>query len=165
MSKTHIGHGEMAAAMEGKPVSDEPSGNNSAWREPDGSGGRYILLIDDEEMILDVLIALLRDDEGYEVYATRSGEEALRVAPAAMPGLILMDLTLPQGDPEDIAHRLRSRPGWRDVALVICSGAERLREEAERLGAIGYLAKPFGLADVIDLVERLGVPRRPRGDG
>ena len=110
-------------------------------------------------------IALLRDDEGYEVYATRSGEEALRVAPAAMPGLILMDLTLPQGDPEDIAHRLRSRPGWRDVALVICSGAERLREEAERLGAIGYLAKPFGLADVIDLVERLGVPRRPRGDG
>lgn len=140
------------------------SGNGDVSREPGRDGGEYILLIDDEEPILDVLVALLRDDEGYEVYTARSGEEALHVAPPAVPGLILMDLSLPDGDPKDVAQSLRSRPGWQDVALVICSGADRLREEADRLGATDCLPKPFGLTDVTDLVERLGLPRRRRRD-
>jgi CheY-like chemotaxis protein len=158
-----LGERQTAAAKEGDLVSAGASGNGDVSREPVGAGGgEYILLIDDEETILDVLVALLRDDEGYEVYTARSGEEALHVAPPAAPGLILMDLSLPDGDPKDLAQRLRSRPGWQDVALVICSGAERLREEADRLGATDCLPKPFGLTDVTDLVERLGLPHRQR---
>lgn len=120
----------------------------------------YILLIDDEPSILDVLVDFLRDDEHYEVWAAHSGEEALRLAKEAPPGLILMDVTLPGEDMETVVQALRARPGWRSVPLAILSGAEDLSQLTARLGAQAYLKKPFNLEEVGQLAERMGVPRR-----
>ena len=128
-----------------------------------GTEGRYILVIDDEDAILEIVVELLRDEEQYEVYAARSGAEALRLAPATPPGLVLMDVTLPNESAEEVARALRARPGWQDVALVICSGTVRIRQLAEQLEARGYLAKPFDLNDLLAVVARFGVPRRSEG--
>lgn len=128
-----------------------------------GAGGRYILLIDDEDAILDVLVALLRDEECYEVYAAHSGAEALAIVPETQPGLVLMDVTLHNERAEEVAQSLRARPGWRDVALVICSAAPHIQQFAEQLEAREYLAKPFDLNELLALVARFGVPRRPEG--
>jgi CheY-like chemotaxis protein len=127
------------------------------------AGGRYILLIDDETAILDVLVSLLRDEEGYDVYAAHSGTEALHIAPEPRPGLVLMDVTLRDERADDVVHALRARPGWHDIALVICSASPHIRQFTEQLGAREYLAKPFDLDDLLALVGRYDVPRRRAG--
>jgi CheY-like chemotaxis protein len=114
----------------------------------------YILLIDDEEAILDVLISVLHDDEGYEVLAVRSGGEALSVAPQTSPSFIMMDVTLPNEEPSEVVRLLRNRPGWERAAVVICSAIPRLREVAEQLGADGWLPKPFELDELIAVARR-----------
>lgn len=127
------------------------------------AGGRYILVIDDEDAILDVFVSLLRDEEGFEVYAAHSGAEALRIAPEPRPGLVLMDVTLRDERADEVVGALRARPGWHDVALVICSASPRIQQFVEELDAREHLAKPFDLDDLLALVERYGVPRRGAG--
>jgi CheY-like chemotaxis protein len=120
----------------------------------------YILLIDDEEAILDVLTAVLHDDEGYTVYAVHSGQEALTMAPEASPSFILMDVTLPNERAGEVVRMLRGRRGWERTAVVICSAVPQLPEVAEQLGADGWLAKPFELDELIALARRFGAPSR-----
>jgi CheY-like chemotaxis protein len=121
--------------------------------------GDYILLIDDEETVLDVLVAFLRDEEGYTVVAARSGAEALDQVPETPPAIIFMDIHLHNEKPEEVAQNLRTRPGWSDAALVVCTAHPNIHDYAKRLGANAYLAKPFDLDDLLDLVTRFG-PRR-----
>jgi CheY-like chemotaxis protein len=144
--------------MPGNPGgAHDPRGGSSAER---GADGHYILLIDDEEAILDVLVALLRDEEGYQVCAARSGVEALQIAPERPPALVLMDATLRNEITEDVVRSLRSRPGWEGVAVVIVTAAPRIQQLAEQLNARAYLAKPFDLDDLLALVARFGVRQR-----
>ncbi len=136
----------------------------------DGSGGGapgnvgargYILLVDDEESILELLVAFLQDEEGYVVYPARSGVEALSGTPTDPPALVLMDITLRDEDARDVARRIRERPGWESVPLVLCTAAPHTLEIAQDLGAAGTLAKPFDLDDLLDVVQRFGPTGRP----
>ena len=135
--------------------------NGSGGDAPgDVSAGGYILLVDDEESILEVLVAFLHDEESYAVYAARSGVEALSMTPSDPPALVLMDITLRNEDARDVAQRIRERPGWESVPLVLCTAAPYMRETARDLGAAGTLAKPFDLDDLLDLVQHYGPTRR-----
>jgi DNA-binding response OmpR family regulator len=134
---------------------DVPAADESATRE---ARGQYILLIDDEDTILDVLVTLLHDEEGYVVFAARSGAEALRIAPESAPAFVLLDVTLHGENAEEVVQALRARPGWNAVTLVICSAIPRLHEVARELGAQEQLAKPFDLDELLAVVERYGPP-------
>jgi CheY-like chemotaxis protein len=143
------------------PNSD--AGGNQPFSAAAGIGlsESYVLLIDDEEAILDVLSAVLRDDEGYEVLAVRSGREALSVAPQTPPSFIMMDVTLPNEKPDEVVRLLRGRLGWERVAVVICSAIPRLSEVAAQLGADDWLPKPFELDDLIAVARRFAAPPGP----
>ncbi|HKB48941.1 MAG TPA: response regulator [Ktedonobacterales bacterium] len=129
--------------------------------ESGAAGGGYILVVDDEEPILDVLIALYREDEHYEMIPARSVREALALAPNAPPAFVLMDVNLRNESAAEAAQRLRGRPGWNRVPLVVFTAAPQIDELAEQLGAEAYLAKPFNMEDALRLAERFGAVRRP----
>ena len=88
-------------------------------------------------VILDILYELLHDDEGYEVVAAESGDEALRAPTEPAPALILMDVRLLGEDSEPIARALRARPGWDAAALIVCSGIDRYRRRGASTGGSG----------------------------
>lgn len=127
---------------------------------PDDRRSGCIVLIDDEEPILDVMYALLHDDEGYLVVAARNAQEALSVTLPAPPALVLLDARLRDGDPETIVAALRQRPGWNVAALVLCSGIADIHDLVKRLGVDGSLSKPFDLDDLLTLVRRFVQPPR-----
>ena len=123
-------------------------------------GGAYILVIDDEPMILDILYVLLHDDEGYEVVAARSGDEALQLPADLAPALILMDVRLLGEDSMPIVRDLRARPGWEAAPLIVCSGVEGIEDAVVRLGAQGALSKPFDVDDVLAIANQWVGPGR-----
>jgi DNA-binding response OmpR family regulator len=78
---------------------------------------------------------------GYEVRAVETAAEATAAIEAGAPAVILLDLGI-TGGVEPIVDALRRREPGR-TALLLASGARDLAEQAQALGAAGWLQKPF----------------------
>ena len=119
----------------------------------DGSvGGRKpILIVDDDPEIL----AMLRDfleSEGLSVRTASNGEEALAVLSEVAPALILLDMRMPVLDGWGFAERYRARA--LTCPIVVMTAAESARRWAEEIGATGYIAKPFDVNELLQMIER-----------
>ncbi len=103
-----------------------------------------VLLVEDDEPIAESLRRGL-SRYGYEVDWVRTGAEALAADP---PGLVLLDLGLPDTDGLDVCRELRARG---DVPIIVISARA---DEVDRvvgleIGADDYVSKPFGVREVI----------------
>jgi DNA-binding response OmpR family regulator len=103
-----------------------------------------ILAIDDEEDILELLRFNLTK-EGYQVCSASTGEEALSLARAERPDLVLLDLMLPGIDGLEVARRLKADPITRNMPIVMLTakGEESDIVAGLELGAEDYITKPF----------------------
>ncbi len=106
-----------------------------------------VLLVEDEAQMRRFLRATLRA-HGFGLVEAPTAAEALAVATAQAPELILMDLTLPDGDGIDLTRRIRE---WSRVPIIVLSarGREADRVEALDAGADDYLTKPFGVNEML----------------
>lgn len=120
---------------------------------------RKILIVDDEPYILNILDFSL-DAEGYRVIQACDGEEALRLAQEHQPELIIMDVMMPRRDGFETCRLLKEdlRTGSIPVVLLTAKNSREDREMGERVGADGYITKPFSPQRLLDTVnEYLGV--------
>jgi CheY-like chemotaxis protein len=105
-----------------------------------GGGGARILAIDDDPMALELIEAVLRP-EGYTVLKATSGSDGIRVARQEQPGLVILDLLMPEVDGFMVVERLRADPATADIPIVILTSRSMATEEKDRLnGQISYLA-------------------------
>src|SRR5579871_6831063 len=103
---------------------------NDGWNERRSSrsvsasaGARrdYVLVIDDDPGIVDLLVALLHEDEGFPVRTAHSMGQVCAETPPEPPGLILLDMTLPGEESDALASRFRPQPSWQDTHMLLCS--------------------------------------------
>ena len=111
----------------------------------------YILVVDDDEDICDV-IELVLTDEGYEVVCARNGGHALRALQERPPALVLFDLLMPDQAGADFIIACRRVPNG-DAPMIVVSGFPGLDQVAAQIGADGFLAKPFDLTVLLDTVQ------------
>ena len=81
--------------------------------------GRVLVVEDNKHLraILASLVQLL----GYEVLVAATGKEAIEKAASEKPGLILMDLDLPDIAGQDVARKIREDPVLRKIPILVCS--------------------------------------------
>jgi two-component system, OmpR family, response regulator ResD len=116
-----------------------------------------VLVVDDEPTILDV-VGRYMERAGYETYRAADGPEALRLAAAHRPDLVVLDLMLPGIDGIEVMRQLHEAPGSRiAVILLTARGEESDRLVGLRQGADDYVVKPFSPAE---LVARVGAVLR-----
>jgi CheY-like chemotaxis protein len=114
-----------------------------------------VLLVEDNEDNRVVYATLLRY-VGYVVRTAADGEEALAIAHAARPSLILMDLSVPIVDGLEATRRLKGHPATAGIPVIALT-AHALPADRERCfqaGCDGYLAKPCEPRTVLDTVRR-----------
>jgi CheY-like chemotaxis protein len=116
------------------------------------TGGKRILLVDDDESIRQFIQMALSDD-GYDVATASDGAAALALIPEWSPALILLDMRMPGVDGWAFAERYRKTPEPH-VPVVVLTAARDAAESASQIAADGFLAKPFDLADLIRIVAR-----------
>jgi CheY-like chemotaxis protein len=122
---------------------------------PPGRPARPILIVDDDPDVAGVLAAILAED-GRDAAIARDGQEALALARAAPPALILLDMLLPDLDGLEVCHRLQADPATAGIPIVFLTGTptalagDRLAGCAHR----GILRKPVGLDELLATVER-----------
>lgn len=104
----------------------------------------YILVVDDEEDILE-LIEYNLSKEGYSIECVTSGEAALDMIKQRRPKLILLDLMLPGTTGIDVCKIVKQHPNTRQIPIVIVSarGEEADIVTSLELGADDYITKPF----------------------
>jgi len=112
--------------------------------------GARILVVEDEESISEPFAEALRR-AGFEPLVTRTAAGALELADEAEPDLVMLDLSLPDGDGRDVCRELRRRS---DVPIVMLTarGTEMDRIVGLELGADDYVVKPFSAREVISRI-------------
>ena len=108
-----------------------------------------VLVVDDEAPIRHVLRDLL-GDEGYQVMEAANGRIALQMAQEHHPDLMLMDVMMPDLDGRQTLRALRAEPAFADIPVVLMSAARELPARSD--GAAAFLAKPFDLQHVLDVI-------------
>ncbi len=116
-----------------------------------------VLVVDDEPAIQRALRANLHA-RGYEADVAGTGEEALTLAAARKPELVLLDLGLPGMSGIEVIEGLR---GWTEVPIIVLSarGDEADKVAALDAGADDYVTKPFGMDELFARV-RVALRRR-----
>ncbi|MBV8084766.1 MAG: response regulator [Chloroflexi bacterium] len=107
-----------------------------------------ILVIEDDGATRDLFLAVLAEQR-WPAFGAATGAEALIVAAAAPPCLVVLDMHLPDQSPVQVARQLRSLA---PRLPIIATSASDERITAALLGACAFLDKPFDLEDLLGLV-------------
>uniref|UniRef100_I2Q1N7 Response regulator containing a CheY-like receiver domain and an HD-GYP domain n=1 Tax=Desulfovibrio sp. U5L TaxID=596152 RepID=I2Q1N7_9BACT len=115
-----------------------------------------ILVVDDNKLIRE----LLRHSfikSGHCVLTAENGQEALELAMAERPDVVVTDIEMPEMDGYALCERLRDQPELRNTLVVIMSGRNRPGDirRGERLGVSRYFVKPFDVEKMQLVVEQL----------
>ncbi len=116
-----------------------------------------VMVVDDHPMWRD---AVARDlaEAGYEVVATAAdGAQALRVAGAARPDVVVLDLQLPDMSGVEVTAGLRAVHPPAHVLVLSASGEQQDVLDAVKAGAVGYLLKSAARGELLDAVRRTAV--------
>lgn len=109
-----------------------------------------VLLVEDDAEIRQFCHWAL-EDEGYLVELATDGLQGLEYAGRPAPSLVVLDMTLPGVSGERVAQALRAAHGAALPILVITADGHA-SDKAARVGAFGYLTKPFDLEDFLSSV-------------
>ena len=92
----------------------------------------YILIVEDDEALRELLQRTLIE-EGWSVRIAETGRAALDMIEQSRPGLILLDLRIPEIDGFDVIASIRSRPEFVRVPITVMTALDLSREDWERL--------------------------------
>lgn len=124
------------------------------------AAGARILIVEDDPSILYGLKHNL-SFEGFDVVTARDGEEGLKLALERAPDVVILDVMLPGMNGFEVLKELRAK-SQTGVVMLSAKGAEQDKVLGLDLGADDYVAKPFGLPELLARVK--AVLRRRSGD-
>lgn len=118
--------------------------------------GLRVLIVDDSRTIVAALSHMLSQN-GYETSSAEDAETALKMASEDPPDLIFLDIVLPGMSGFSALRKLRRETATRSVPVVMISGNPQAVEEfyLEKIGADGFMKKPFGRYEVFSRIEAL----------
>jgi DNA-binding response OmpR family regulator len=125
----------------------------SVYLDPELSNdarNRLVLIVEDDTDLRQTIQWTL-EDEGFVVETAGDGREALERATLRKPSLVVLDMGLPILDGNGVAAGLRATYG-ETVTILTMTADGHAADKAARIGAVGYLSKPFDLDDLINEV-------------
>ena len=114
---------------------------------------RKVLIADDEPNIVTALEFLLKRS-GYDVRVVTNGVDALALVESYLPDVVLLDIMMPVKSGYEVCQRMRERPEWRHIKIVMLSAKGREAEVSKgmSLGADLYITKPFSTQELINAI-------------
>jgi CheY-like chemotaxis protein len=126
---------------------------------------RRILIVDDNKDAADSM-ALLVETAGHCARTAYDGQQALDLASAFAPDVLLLDLGVPGLNGFEIARRIRRQPWGKTVSLIAVTGwgQEQDRRRTAEAGFDAHLIKPVGTADLLNALKACGRPAQTHDD-
>jgi CheY-like chemotaxis protein len=119
--------------------------------------GAHVLVVEDDELLRETIGEVIAD-VGHEVRLAANGHEALALIDGWPVELIVLDLMMPFMDAYEFRERQRHDGRTPEPKVLVLSASPDVELAAERLEATAWLAKPFNLAAMLAMVDRLLEP-------
>ena len=115
-----------------------------------------ILLIDDHQTVFRLLEAIVRI-KGHTLLYAESGQKGIVMARQEQPDMILLDVMMPDIDGFKVCQYLKENEDTKDIPVMFLTarGAEGDLETGRKVGADGFMTKPFKTIDVLDQIEQI----------
>ncbi len=128
-------------------------------QEPDDAVSLYlmarVLVVEDDPKLLELYVEVL-SGAGYQVLEARDGVEAMQRMEFG-PAIVVLDLEMPQANGYEFLEQLRASRDHASVPVIVISGIAT-GEWALRVGANEFLAKPFEITKLRELVRSYAAP-------
>ena len=111
-------------------------------------------MLDDDRHVLEICSIIL-ETNGYHVEVSETSHDIIEKVEAVQPDLILMDNWIPKIGGIEATRLLKSNPTFRDIPVIYLSANTDIEQLALQAGADSYLAKPFNLEDLENMVADL----------
>lgn len=127
--------------------------------ESDGfsMAGMTLMLVDDNQDLLDFLREALSSEFG-KVLTVTSGNSALRaITSGNMPDIIVSDVNMPDGDGYRLCHELKKNGKYSHIPFILLTarGEEQSQSDSYKMGADAFLAKPFEIETLTEMMKGL----------
>ena len=125
-----------------------------------------IFCVEDDNSARDLMIYTLAASS-FEAEGFSDGKALFEALDKRIPSLILLDVMLPGEDGISILKQLRSKPAWADIPVIIASAKSTEYDKVIGLdlGADDYLAKPFGMMEMLSRVKAVLRRAKPEKNG
>ena len=112
------------------------------------------ILVVDDDPVIQKLLEVNFQMEGYDVATAGDGAEALAAVAAERPDAVVLDMMMPKIDGIEVLRRLKADPATSSLPVLLLSARAQASDVADGLdaGADAYMTKPF---DPVDLLERV----------
>ena len=117
---------------------------------------KKILLIEDNSDIRENISELL-ELAGYEVVCVQDGQEGLSAVTRNLPDVVLCDIMMPHTDGYEVLRRLKERPTTVHIPFIFVTASVEKSEiaTAMKMGADGYICKPFDIEDLTVAINKV----------
>ena len=112
-----------------------------------------ILIVDDEEAYV-ISMAKRLEIRGFEVRTATRGAEAVEAARREQFDLALLDLKMPGMDGKEVLEILKKEDRYIEVVILTGHGSVDSAVDCTKLGAFGYLPKPYELEKLLDTLKQ-----------
>ncbi|MEI8175326.1 MAG: response regulator [Candidatus Omnitrophota bacterium] len=123
------------------------------------SENKQLFVVDDDESVCRALSVLLRT-YGFTVDTFTSAEAFFLAVPNSVPGCLLLDIHMPGLDGWGALQRLIASGSNRPVIIISAEKNLGLGEKAIKVGAAGFLQKPFNDQALVDLINSATLDRK-----
>ena len=114
---------------------------------------KSILIIEDDRKFSHILIELAREKK-FKCLLAEEGQSGLELAENYKPDAIILDIGLPKIDGWTVMERLKENPNTRHIPVQFMSASDH-RQDAKKMGAIGYLLKPMGMTELSEAFKKI----------
>lgn len=111
-----------------------------------------VMVVDDDNLMREMLKAILRSEEYQVVGEASNGEDALALCARLKPKLVLLDIQMPKMDGLQVLEAIRQAQPETKIIMVSAEATMDKVTEAIKKGAAGFVVKPFNAARVLDRV-------------
>ncbi|HXV82307.1 MAG TPA: UDP-3-O-acyl-N-acetylglucosamine deacetylase [Candidatus Binatia bacterium] len=114
---------------------------------------KTILIVDDEDKVRESVREVL-GDEGYRVVDTADGTRVLELVEQEKPGLVLLDIWMPEIDGIDLLKQIKSKAPATHVVMISGHGNIHTAVMATKAGAFDFIEKPVSLHGLLSTAQR-----------
>ena len=115
------------------------------------------MLVVDDDRVIQQLLEVNLELEGYDVKRASNGDEALKLVRSFKPDIVLLDVMMPKLDGREVCRRIKGDPATAAIPVVFLSARAQDMDVNSGLehGASAYITKPFDPVDLLQTVEKV----------
>lgn len=112
-----------------------------------------VLVVDDDSMMREMLKLILHSDDYQVIGEAANGKNAIALCAGLKPGLVLLDINMPEMDGLQVLEEIRKISPATTVIMVSAEATMDRVSEAIKKGAAGFVVKPLNAASVLGKIE------------